>query len=554
MSDTQAEPDVCASDVPPVSLLVSEYDQFVLDSDQSLSRPAEQRKEIAIYGLAAEIGSVVAAIKKRLLGEGGAEEWNAPNEEILEELGDVMWYCFSLARHANPTKPVNIFAHDIAKLRREIGATDERAQQIGRILDPSKRDAFLAAAEHFPRRTRELTFEDYQDLAFLTARTKDKTLVEVCLAVLWQLSAELFRHILPPVELEINQAIADRPINDILSEIAWHISALACLYGLTLSEVAQRNIEKVAYRQNRDHPTPLHDEDCTPAEQLPRQMAISFVTVGRGRSRMYYKGRQLGDELTDNSYEDDGYRFHDIMHLANLAKLGWSPVLRGMLGRKRKSLPRVDEVEDGARAKIVEEAVIKAIHSEGEKLARLRGPQPNERPVRLFLSSRDITFRFLKFIHNFVTGLEVEKNRFWEWEEAIIQGHEIFYQLRCEAQGTVTLDLENRTISFDPDVHVDFPGRVSGFGSAIAQIEADEDAARLLVQQHAVLRSLGLTTSDEVLAQMTLKDVGSGHVCVKASGAVRDAMWAKEVVSFKTTVVPVGHGELHATALALSDT
>lgn len=535
-------------------MLVADYDQFVMDSDQSTEKPEDQRVEIAIYGLGAEIGSVVAAVKKRLLGEGGSEDWNAPNDEIVEELGDVMWYCFSLAKHANPDKPVNIFAHDIAKLRKEIEADDEFAVQLQRVLDHSKRDAFLKAAELFPKKAKVLTFEIYQELAFLTARTKDKTLVEVCLAVLWQLSAELFRQKLPALELELNQALADRPVNDILAEIAWHISALASLYGLSLSQVARRNMEKVAYRQNRDHPTPLHDEDYKAAEQLPRQMEISFVTVGKGRSRMYYQGRQLGDELTDNAYDDDGYRFHDVMHLANLAKLGWSPVMRGLLGRKRKSDHMVDEVEDGARAKIVEEAVIKAIHSEGDRLARLRGPKTSQQPVRLFVTAGDITFRFLKFIHNFVSGLEVEANRYWEWEEAIIKGHEIFYRLRCEEQGTVTLNLDRRTINFQPDVYVDLPGRVAGLGSGTTHIgDGGESAARERVQMLAILDALGVSISAVTLGELALKEFGGGRVGVKAAGTVRDAMWAKEIVSFKTTLVPVGTGEMHATALALAD-
>lgn len=536
------------------SVLVADYDRFVFDSDQSINRPEDQRIEIAIYGLAAEIGSVVAAVKKRLLGEGGSENWNTPNDEIVEELGDVMWYCFSLARHANIAKPVNIFAHDIAKLRQEIGAQDERARRIQRALESSKRDAFLVAAEAFPKKTKIMTLEDYQNLAFLTARTKDKTLVEVCLAVLWQLSAELFRKKLPDLEIELNQAVVDRPVNDILGGIAWHFSALASIYGLTLSQIAHRNMIKVAYRQNRDHPTPLHDSAYKPAEQLPRQMEVSFVTISKGRSRMYYQGRQLGDDLTDNAYDDDGYRFHDVMHLANLAKLGWSPVMRDLLARKRKSDHIADQVEDGARAKIVEEAVIKAIHSEGDRLAKLRGPQPTKKLVRLFLGPRDITFRFLKLIQNLVSGLEVQANRYWEWEEAIIDGHEIFYRLRCEDQGTVSIDLDKRTITFSPEVYIDLPGRVAGIGSATARFDGkDEIATRELAQKLAVLAALNLSQSQATLDDIALTDFGGGRIGIKAVGAVRQAMWAREIVAFKTTLVPVGTNELHATALALSD-
>jgi hypothetical protein len=54
---------------------------------------------------------------------------------------------------------------------------------------------------------------------------------------------------------------------------------------------------------------------------------------------MYWSGHRLGDDLTDNARDDDGYRFHDVMHLANVANLGWSPVLRKMMGRRRRDPP-----------------------------------------------------------------------------------------------------------------------------------------------------------------------------------------------------------------------
>jgi len=68
-------------------------------------------------------------------------------------------------------------------------------------------------------------------------------------------------------------------------------------------------------------------------------------------------GEKIGDELTDNAYKDDGYRFHDVFHSAYVAILGWSPVIRKLLKRKRKRKPRVDEVEDGGRAGVIDEAI-----------------------------------------------------------------------------------------------------------------------------------------------------------------------------------------------------
>lgn len=550
-------------------MLVSAFATFVRDSDQSIGKPHATRLDIATYGLTAEIGSVVAAVKKRLLAEDGFHAWNAPNAEIVEELGDVLWYGFSLAALANPDKPVNIFAHDISNLRREIGANDQRADQIRRVLIPAKREEFMKAAATFPTRTKSMMLEHYQRLAFLTARTEERTLVEVCLAVLLQLGAQLFRSKLPQVERELNTSLVDRHINDVLGEIAWHVAALASIFKLSLSEIAQKNIDKVSYRLVGS-PTPLHDEECRASQQFPRQFAISFITVGRGRSRMYLDGRRLGDDLTDNSYNDDGYRFHDIMHLANVAKLGWSPVLRGLMGRKRKQFPTVDEVEDGARARIVEEAVVKAIHSEGQRIAGLYGPQQPGVPQRLFSSKSDITFRFLKFIRDFVVDLEVHKNRYWEWEAAIVAGYEIFYALQCAGQGTVFVDMDARTIRFEPEVFVAIVGKVAGLGSAFINCGgmtgdpsknppfsgpqgAEVKAGREQVQSLAILNALDLQPTPTHLAALTITEAAQGGISVKASGSAQHAMWAKSIVSFRTTVVELGAGTLQCTAVGISD-
>jgi len=549
-------------------MLISDYDEFVRKSDRSSNRTNEERIEIAIYGLVGEIGSIVSAIKKRLLSEDGAVQWNAPSDEIVEELGDAMWYCFALARLANEGKPKNIFAHDIESLKREIGGGDPRAEEIGHVLGDTKRDAFLQAASEFPKKTREMVFDDYQKIAFLTARTEDRTLIEVCLAVLWQLSAQLLRRKLPPLEQGLNKAVATRPLNDLLGEIAWHISALASVYQLKLGDIAARNREKVSHRLDQTSPTPLHDEGSKTAEQFPRRFEIAIVTVGPGRSRMFLAGKQVGDDLTDNAHFEDGYRFHDVMHLANVAKLGWSPVFRGLLRRKRKGEPKIDEVEDGARAQIVEEVVVKAIHSEGVRLASTSGALRPEEPIRLFPNPEEITFRFLKSVRSFVQGLEVAKNRDWEWIDAITEGHKLFYELRCEEQGTVLIDLHARSIEFRKEVCVDGTGRVAGLGSAsrlatetcLDVLTAEErmraatqpEIARLAAQKIAILHAIGIArpaTSDfESIAVVEMSD---GKISVKATGEVRNAMWSRSIVGFRTTLVAVGDSVL-CTAIAVT--
>lgn len=531
-------------------MLISKYDKFVQGTDQTTQLQPDARRDIAIYGLASEIGSVASAIKKRSLHEDGIDAWSVSNAEIVEELGDVMWYCFALARLANPNKPVNIFIHDIANLRRELAADNARAHTIQRVIGSDNRDAFLLATENFRRSTREMTFSDYQSVAFLTARTEKRTLIEVCVAVLYQLSAELFRNKLPDIELELNKSLVERPLNDVLGEIAWHIAALASVYDIDLNVVAEKNIEKVSYRQNRSHPTDLHDSGFAPNEQFPRKFEVAFVTVGKGRAQMYWNGHRLGDQLTDNSYNDDGYRFHDVMHLANIAHLGWSPVVRGLMGRKRKSQPTIDEVEDGARAKIVEEAVIKTIHSEGERLAALT-PGLKDGPTRLFPSRNDISFKFLKLIQSIVSGLEVDKNRYWEWENTIIEGYDVFYRLRSEGQGTVEVDLDNRALRFLPYVYISLAGRVIGLGSAACEEKGRE--ALLAMKKRAILSALGVASpvADD-LSAISLEERGSNEVSVKAIGHIREAMWNRKVVAFRVAVTELTSCS-HCTALALSD-
>jgi NTP pyrophosphatase (non-canonical NTP hydrolase) len=537
-------------------MLVSEYDDFVKATDQSGGKSPEERWDIAIYGLVGEIGSVLSAVKKEILGA-GVEISRLATGELKEELGDVLWYSFAIA-HINDNKR-NILSQDIADLQVELSGEGEWAAKFRAALDPNKRNQFLDASKTFPD-AENISFDDYQNLAFLTARTDRKILSEVCLAVLWQLGAQLLRRKLPGIELELNTSVAEKPVERALGEIAWHVSALARLYKLSLDDIAEANMQKVSFRMTRGDPTPLYDGDAYRDQRFPRQFEIAFLTVGKGHSRMYMNGRQIGDELTDNSYEDDGYRFHDVLHLANAAILGWSPVLRSVLGLKRKYDPRIDEVEDGARATIVEEAIVKVIHSEG---ARLAGYATDSVP---FFSQRsDITFRFLNLIHTFVVGLEVEKNKYWEWEDAIMAGHKIFYELNQEEQGTVSVDLDARTITFSPEVFIDVSGTVSGIGSVMVDINAHTasgeditssatiDRARQTSVKRAILRAVGYEKpSTELLDMIDVKIMDRGRTSIKTSGSLRSEIWDRKIISFRTMLSELGQ-TISCTALALSD-
>jgi hypothetical protein len=101
-------------------------------------------------------------------------------------------------------------------------------------------------------------------------------------------------------------------------------------------------------------------------EKLPAKMTIVFFDPrdSKGVKRILMSVRmddgewiQLGDRIGDNAPHEDGYRFHDVFHFAYVASMGWSPVIRSLLKRKRKSNQETDRVQDGARAANIEEAV-----------------------------------------------------------------------------------------------------------------------------------------------------------------------------------------------------
>lgn len=428
---------------------IAAYAEMVRQTDQTSGLPAEQRLRVLRYGLVGEIGSIVAAVKKRLLDVSNIERRRDPTGAIGEELGDCLWYCFAL--HGSITGDnADLVAVALTSLRDEVSGGGERSRQIEQWLGQRDTRAFLQAAARM--QDSDVSFRSYQDSAFLTARTRDEVLIEVCLSVLTQLAAELLREHLPPIERHLNRTLPDRSTDIVLSEILWHLSALATLFDLRLDAVADANRRKLLFRLDRGHRTPLHDAAFPEVEQLPRRARIDIVRLNASRSRMIWGASPLGDDLTDNAHVSDGYRFHDVMHLANAATLGWSPVLRALMGRKRKSVPEVDEVEDGARARIVEEAVVKIIHSEGVRIARERGAGPDEPMIR---DRQEVSFAFLKLLRSMVAGLEVAQNRDWEWEEAILAGHRLFAEVRHAQSGGIDLNLDERRIAFTPPPIID---------------------------------------------------------------------------------------------------
>jgi hypothetical protein len=142
---------------------------------------------------------------------------------------------------------------------------------------------------------------------------------------------------------------------------------------------------------------------------------------------------QVGDKLRDNSYDDDGYRFHDVFHLAHAAKLGWSPTLRRLLKRKRKSVPQVDEVEDGGRAGAIDEAIVAFVFD----YAR----------THRFLEDVDaVDYSLLRTIKSLVSQLEVSVRSPLEWEQAILAGYKVWRGVREQGRGRIRVDLGSRLL------------------------------------------------------------------------------------------------------------
>lgn len=220
-----------------------------------------------------------------------------------------------------------------------------------------------------------------------------------------------------------------------LGDILWYLAALARRVGVPLSAVAAQNLVKTRGRWlPTEGPAPLSFDDGFPDDQrLPTLFDVSFETKGQ-QVVMRIEGDEIGDPIDDNSRVADGYRFHDVFHLGYLAVLGWSPILRALLRRKRKADPDTDRAEDGARACAVEEAIAAFVF----ELAR---------PYDFFAGVGHIDDAILRGVRAVAGGLEVAACRSSDWERAILVGFAAWRELREAERGVVRVDREARTLA-----------------------------------------------------------------------------------------------------------
>lgn len=227
-----------------------------------------------------------------------------------------------------------------------------------------------------------------------------------------------------------------------MGDVLWYLANLATKWDFKLSEVAEKNIEKNNDRwlsQNSRDPI-LLDDMYPICEQIPRVLTVRFLQgnneyLNKNSVAIKVNNESIGDELTDNAYENDGYRFHDVFHLAYAAFLGWSPVLRSLLKIKRKSKIEIDEVEDGARARIIEEAISLYVFTYAKQHNLLDGV-------------KEIDFDILKTIKNLVFNLEVKDNTTLQWKQAILEGYRVYRELKKNTGGQVTINLNERSIVY----------------------------------------------------------------------------------------------------------
>ena len=208
---------------------------------------------------------------------------------------------------------------------------------------------------------------------------------------------------------------------------------------LSFADVARGNVQKArgAFITPRLEDLVDFDAEFIPEEQLPRSFKIRVNQRTGGKSYLQWNGVFVGDPLTDNIADADGYRFHDVFHFAYVAILHWSPVVRALIKHKRKSNSDYDEAQDSGRAIVVEEGLTAWIFSRAKEL-------------NFFEGQERVSLGILKTIGEFVTGYEVAQCPLKLWERAILDGYDVFRQIRAAEGGWIIGDRALRTIRYAP--------------------------------------------------------------------------------------------------------
>ncbi len=411
----EASPDVAdehlqiqVSAITKAANMMDEFSPLTVQDYASRALTTDQRSDngsltFPLLGLFGETGSLLSEVKKKQRNQASYLGYAAT---VVEELGDVLWYLTTVAARGGLT-----LGDIAANLNR--GFSDWQRAGDTTLSFASLQPAIM------PRPTEP-------SAAF------EKTLL--------QLAGE--------VGLLVTDHDAGR-LTDNQSALAGRLIAItrtliqaANEAGVTLEAAAIKNLKKIFDRwpQERAYPAPL-DADAEPEERLPREFYVDvFERKVRGQTFVFQRcnGLNIGDRLTDNAITADGYRFHDVFHYAYVAVLSWSPVIRSLLRLKRKSDPKIDDAQDGARATLIEEGVTTWIFGQAIDLDFFAN-----------LNRGDLPFDLLKHVRQFVGGYEAEQCPLWLWEEAILEGYAAFRFLREHRRGRIHIDMNNHRLSFE---------------------------------------------------------------------------------------------------------
>lgn len=228
-------------------------------------------------------------------------------------------------------------------------------------------------------------------------------------------------------------------ISEELGDLLWYIANVAEKFDLKLEDIARKNLEKASDRWGQQEKEPVFfDSKFGDEERLPRQFEVELSEVivdGSTKIQMHVNGEKIGDDLTDNADDPDGYRFHDVFHLAYVAVLGWSPVIRKLMKKKRKSDPRIDEVQDGGRAQVLDEAVAALVFDYAKEHNWLKGVS-------------ELDYKLLRTIKGITSLLEVRDRSLAEWQRAILLGFDVWRKTLESNGARIFIDQDKQSITF----------------------------------------------------------------------------------------------------------
>lgn len=365
---------------------LNEYEQAIIKTDKFLIEDINP----ILLGLYGEVGSIMATSKKYRREK---KAYSTYQNEVEEEFGDALWYFSALCRRTN-IKLAEVFEAASNEMgAKVISANDLEGAPISQIITCKKIESL------------------------------DSALIELgCMA------AKLLK-----------SKKESTNIHEKLIQFArLYLQAMQST-GLSFAKVVKNNLIKTLGRFTIPDKKSLPDFDSAfpKEEQLPRHFEIHITQRSNGKSYLRWNEVFIGSPLTDNINDSDGYRFHDVFHLAHAAILHWSPTFRALIKQKRKSTPVFDETQDSGRAIVVEEGLTAWLYSYSKGLDYFEGHD-------------NVSFDALKTIQKFVQGYEVDKCPLKLWEDAILQGYSVFRQIRKNNGGIVIGDRYNRTISYRP--------------------------------------------------------------------------------------------------------